>query len=132
MQGNYANIEINWKKLLNGWVKCNSDGAVMSARHKAACSGVIRDESGAWISGVARSVGYCSVLMAEHSSTCLGQRFSTYIYMEADSTIAVFLITKGCPPSHPCASIVSLTNRLKMRSWQVYRQANQVADWIAN
>ncbi|MCI17863.1 non-LTR retroelement reverse transcriptase-like [Trifolium medium] len=43
----------------------------------------------------------------------------------------------GQSPAHPCASIVSLINRLKMRSWQVqfhhiYRQANQVADWIAN
>ncbi|MCH84869.1 hypothetical protein A2U01_0005706, partial [Trifolium medium] len=60
-----------------------------------------------------------------------------FISLESDSAVAVSLINKGCPPSHPCATIVSLINRLKTKDWQVqisqiYRQTNQIADWIAD
>ncbi|PNY11412.1 ribonuclease H [Trifolium pratense] len=58
------------------------------------------------------------------------------VNLESDSMLAVSLVVKGCPPTHPCNSIVALINRLKMGDWQVsvnhiYSQANQVANWLA-
>ncbi|GAU20014.1 hypothetical protein TSUD_273490 [Trifolium subterraneum] len=130
------------EKPTRGFVKCNTDGAVNQTIHKAACGGVIRDDTGAWIGEVARNLGSCTVLMAElwgilTTLQMVWDKGYRYVSLESDSAIVVSLINKGCPPSHPYVSIVSLINRLKMKDWQVqishiYRQANQVADWIAN
>ncbi|KAL4384089.1 hypothetical protein GQ457_15G019500 [Hibiscus cannabinus] len=48
----------HWTKTLVGWIKASSDSWV-------ATGGVIRDAYGGWISGCARSIGRCSVLMAQ-------------------------------------------------------------------
>jgi coenzyme F420-reducing hydrogenase gamma subunit len=58
------------------------------------------------------------------------------VVVETNSVHVVDLLVKGCPPNHPCASIVSRINRLKMQEREVtfqhtYRQANQVANWFA-
>jgi hypothetical protein len=38
---------------------------------------------------------------------------------ELDSAIAVDLIVKGCPSNHPCSSISTRINCLKMQDWEV-------------
>jgi ribonuclease HI len=58
------------------------------------------------------------------------------VILESDSAVTIDLIMKGCPDNHPCATIVSFINRLKMQEWEVtfqhtYRLANQVANWFA-
>ncbi|PNX99881.1 ribonuclease H, partial [Trifolium pratense] len=111
-------VEVGWKPPVTGWIKCNSDGVLVTLKNKAACGGIIRDNSGGWITGLAWDKGFRMVTL------------------ESDSMTAMSLVVKGCPPTHPCYSIVALINCLKMRDWQVsinhiYRQANQVANWLA-
>ncbi|CAJ2671139.1 unnamed protein product [Trifolium pratense] len=55
------------------------------------------------------------------------------VILESDSIVVVDLIVKRCPDNHPCASIISSINCLKMQEWEIslqhtYRQANQVAN----
>ncbi|GMJ08303.1 hypothetical protein HRI_004499500 [Hibiscus trionum] len=46
-------------------VKENSDGAMRSHDNMVAASGLIRDSRGNWIFGFTRSLGRCSILVAE-------------------------------------------------------------------
>ncbi|PNX98086.1 ribonuclease H [Trifolium pratense] len=111
----YQKVEVGWKPPIAGWIKCNSDGALFASSNKAACGelwGMLTTLQLAWDKGF------------------------RLVNLESDSMLAVSLVVKGCPPTHPCYSIVALINCLKMRDWQVsvnhiYRQANQVAIWLA-
>ncbi|WJX29889.1 hypothetical protein P8452_18486 [Trifolium repens] len=141
MDKSYRNIQVGWNRPENGWIKCNTDGAVIAQNHQAGCGGVFRDESGSWMRGFARMVGNCSVIMAElwgilSALQVIQENGYQKVIIETDSVTAVDLIVKGCLPNHPCASIVSRINRLKMPEMEIifqhtYRQANQVANWFA-
>lgn len=56
--------------------------------------------------------------------------------MESDSEVAVgFLLTKGCPITHPFAPMVSKIRELCARSWEVrlshvWREGNCIADYL--
>jgi ribonuclease HI len=141
MDKSYHNIQVGWTRPGNGWVKCNTDGAVIAQNHQAGCGGVFRDELGSWMGGFTRMVGNCSVIMAELWGILSALQFVQEkgyqkIVIETDSVTVVDLMVKGCPPNHPCASIVSRINRLRMQEREIifqhtYRQANQVANWFA-
>jgi ribonuclease HI len=141
MEKSYHNIQVGWTRPGNGWIKCNTDGALIAQNHQAGCGGVFRDESGSWLGGFARMIGNCSVLMAElwgilSALQMAQEKGYQKVIVETDSVHAVDLLGKGCPPNHPCASIVSRINRLKMQEREIifqhtYRQANQVANWFA-
>jgi hypothetical protein len=65
MQRTYSNIEISWNKSTSEWVKCKTNGSVKTTMFKVVCGGVIRDDSGAWLGGVACNLGTCTVLNYE-------------------------------------------------------------------
>ena len=48
-----------------GFHMLNSDGALRRQTGRAAAGGVIRDDNGNWVCGVAVNLGHCSVVMAE-------------------------------------------------------------------
>ncbi|KAK8548028.1 hypothetical protein V6N12_060955 [Hibiscus sabdariffa] len=54
-----------WSRPPRGWIKANVDASVHSGDGHAAIGGVLRDENGCWILGFRRSIGCCSVLVAE-------------------------------------------------------------------
>ncbi|KAK9006758.1 hypothetical protein V6N11_019092 [Hibiscus sabdariffa] len=54
-----------WTGPPSGWIKLNVDASVSMADNKAGIGGVLRDEQGNWIFGFARSIGRCSVILAE-------------------------------------------------------------------
>ncbi|MCI17164.1 ribonuclease H protein, partial [Trifolium medium] len=118
MERPYTSIRVGWVFPRNGWIKCNTDGALIPQNQQAGCGGVFRDESGTWLSGFSRKIGSCSALMTElwgilsalQAATEKGYR---KVCFESDSAVAIDLIEKGCPQNHPCASIVSRINRLK-------------------
>ncbi|KAL8139796.1 hypothetical protein V2J09_005817 [Rumex salicifolius] len=55
---------VSWSKPPTPWIKINTDGAVLS-NLGATTTGVLKDASGAWISGFGRRLGHCSVLAME-------------------------------------------------------------------
>ncbi|MCI34447.1 ribonuclease H protein, partial [Trifolium medium] len=108
---------------MQGWIKCNTDGALVAQNQQAGCGGVFRNESGAWLGGFARKLGSCSTLMAELWGILSALQLATEkgyrkVILESDSTVAVDLIVKGCPDNRLCASIISSINRLKMQEWE--------------
>ncbi|KAK8677044.1 hypothetical protein V6N13_142600 [Hibiscus sabdariffa] len=54
-----------WRKPRTGWVKINVDVAVFTLDSTAGVGLVLRDSNGKWLSGAARAVGCCNVLVAE-------------------------------------------------------------------
>ncbi|KAL8151748.1 hypothetical protein V2J09_021556 [Rumex salicifolius] len=52
-------VMISWRKPDQGWVKLNTDGAVVGGR--ATTGGVIRDGNGHWLGGFVHNIGSCSV-----------------------------------------------------------------------
>ncbi|KAK8548005.1 hypothetical protein V6N12_060932 [Hibiscus sabdariffa] len=54
-----------WSRPPRGWIKANVDASVHSGDGHAAIGGVLRDENGCWILGFRRSIGCCSVYVAE-------------------------------------------------------------------
>jgi ribonuclease HI len=105
---------------MQGWVKCNTNGDLIPQNQSAACGGVFRDESGAWRGGFVRNIGTCSALMSElwgilFALQVAKEKGFNRIMFESDPTIAVYLIVKGCPSNHPCSSIVTRIDRLKMQ-----------------
>lgn len=61
----YSSQLVGWHFPPNGWIKCNVDGSHLSNDLKAACGGVFRDATGAWLGGFSNKLGYCSFVMAE-------------------------------------------------------------------
>ncbi|MCI20290.1 ribonuclease H protein, partial [Trifolium medium] len=123
MTGAYATIQVQWKFPRQGWIKCNTDGALVSQNQQADCGGVFRNESGAWLGGFARKLGSCSALMAElwgilSALQLAKEKGYRKVILESDSTVAIDLIVKDYPDNHPCATIVSFINRLKMQEWE--------------
>ena len=56
---------IGWNLLRLGFYMLSYDGALQRQTRQAAAGGVIRDDNGNWVSGVAVNLGHCSVVMAE-------------------------------------------------------------------
>ncbi|KAE8691832.1 hypothetical protein F3Y22_tig00110865pilonHSYRG00018 [Hibiscus syriacus] len=54
-----------WTKLIQGCFKLKTDGAMHTGTMEAACGGVIRDHTGAWVAGFSRSLGRCTTFQAE-------------------------------------------------------------------
>ncbi|KAL4354570.1 hypothetical protein GQ457_06G001090 [Hibiscus cannabinus] len=54
-----------WTLPLVGWIKGNFDGAVGGPHRMAAAGGVLRGGTGEWLFGFSRSLGSCSIIVAE-------------------------------------------------------------------
>ena len=56
---------MKWSKPPEGWFKLNLDGASCGNPGKARSGGLIRDCSGKWLKGFARSIGFATSVLAE-------------------------------------------------------------------
>lgn len=118
----YREQLIGWSFPPNGWVKANADGSVNSNSAMATCGGVFRDDTGRWILGFARKMGSSNVLMAELWGifTALSIAWDNNlrkIWVESDSAVAVGLLKRGCPYTHPYAPMVKRIKDLGYHDW---------------
>ena len=58
-------MQVKWSKPPEGWYKLNSDGASCENPGKAGGGGLIRDCSGNWFKGFARSICFATSVTAE-------------------------------------------------------------------
>ena len=58
-------IPIKWLKSPIGWMKLNTNGAFLGNPRAAGAGGLIRNSSGEWVKGFARSVGFATSITAE-------------------------------------------------------------------
>ena len=57
--------QIQWLKPPAGWHKLNTDGSVISTNGLSGCGGLLRDCSGQWVVGFAKSISVSSSIVAE-------------------------------------------------------------------
>lgn len=133
---------INWEVPATGFVKLNCDGAVRSFYEAAACGGVLRDDNGFFLWGYSVKLGKCTVPQAElwaiiHGLKLAKERGFAQIIVESDSSAAVNFINTGCLSTHQCRPLVNEIHKImselgNIRVAHVFREANQVADRLAN
>ncbi|KAL4367294.1 hypothetical protein GQ457_05G012860 [Hibiscus cannabinus] len=114
----------HWIKPCMGWIKANVDALVSMVDRSAGAGGVLRDDSGAWISGYALYVGRCDALLAE-----------LLVELESDSSEAV-RITCAQSNALSTSALVGAIASLIGKEWTVEvrhisRDSNGVADKLA-
>lgn len=141
-KGPRREVMVAWSFPDQGWYTFNTDGSVWN-NGNAAGGGVLRDEAGGWITGFAHNLGNCTIMEAElHAiwdAVSIARRLQiNCLRVETDSNMAVQMICNGVNLEHSCASLINHIRGVVFgRSWtcrirHVYREANSVADWLAN
>ncbi|CAA7051324.1 unnamed protein product [Microthlaspi erraticum] len=120
----------------------NTDGASRGNPGLASAGGVLRDENGMWICGFALKLGICSAPLAELWGIYYGlwtawERRVPRVVVEVDSELVAGFFNTGISDAHPLSFLVRLCYGFISRDWlvrvtHVYREANRVADWLAN
>lgn len=137
-------VNISWSPPSEGWWKLNVDGASKGLDKVAGCGGLIRDESGRWITGFTRKLGTCSAIKAELWAALTGLKLATMknlqnVMVECDSSAAVRLLNQLKSDGITDAGSVLIANigremakipRLIIS--HVYREGNICADALAN
>ena len=133
---------IAWTRLSEGWVTINTDRASHGNPGRAAAGGVVRDEHGSWLVGFALNIGICSAPMAELWGVYYGlvvawEKGVRRLRLEVDSALVVGLLQSGVGDSNPLAFLVRLCHGFIAKDWivrvtHVYREANRLADGLAN
>lgn len=134
--------QVSWRKPNEGWVKLNTDGASHGNPGEATAGGALRDEEGNWIGGFVLNIGICTAPLAELWGVYYGlyiawERRVARLELEVDSEIVVGFLTSGISDSHPLSFLVRLCYGFLSRDWlvrvsHVYREANRLADGLAN
>ena len=57
--------QVRWLKPIEGWLKWNSDGLVISTSGLSGCGGLIRDSAGQWVIGFVKSINVNSSIAAK-------------------------------------------------------------------
>ncbi|KAG7537137.1 Zinc finger CCHC-type superfamily [Arabidopsis suecica] len=133
-----------WRKPSVGWVKLTTDGASRGNPGLATWGGggVIRDEEGLWLGGFALNIGICTAPLAELWGAYCGlviawEKGFRRVELELDSELVVGFLQAGISEVHPLAFLVPLCQDFLSRDWvvrvtHVYREANRLADGLAN
>ncbi|CAA7020915.1 unnamed protein product [Microthlaspi erraticum] len=133
---------IGWNPPVSGWFKLNTDGASRGNPGPAAAGGVIRNHHGEWCGGFGLNIGRCTAPLAELWGVYYGLYIAldkkiTRLEVEVDSELVVGFLTTGIGDSHPLSFLVRLCHGLLAKDWlvrisHVYREANRLADGLAN
>ncbi|RYR53791.1 hypothetical protein Ahy_A06g029039 [Arachis hypogaea] len=135
-------LTVSWKPPQEGWIKLNTDGASRGNPGQASCAGIFRNADSDWVYGYARRLTYAKAIEVEVAAIREGLEIAwkkgfRRIELETDSQAAVNLM-ENPPKRHPTLTRpIRRIKELLNRNWQVrirhiYREANQLADGIAN
>lgn len=125
-----------------GIVKLNIDGVSKEGRMLAGVGCVHRDHQGSWLMGLARNLGFCHALEAELWAALIGlvlawEEGLKHIILETDSYEVKEILEEPVGLNNPYYALIDRCKNLLGRRWiveimQIYREANTVADGIAN
>ncbi|AAF19536.1 F23N19.5 [Arabidopsis thaliana] len=134
--------QVRWSKPSLGWCKLNTDGASHGNPGLATAGGALRNEYGEWCFGFALNIGRCLAPLAELWGVYYGlfmawDRGITRLELEVDSEMVVGFLRTGIGSSHPLSFLVRMCHGFLSRDWivrigHVYREANRLADGLAN
>ncbi|KAK8986541.1 hypothetical protein V6N11_010097 [Hibiscus sabdariffa] len=138
---------LQWLPPAPGWVCLNTDALLSPTTGVGMIGGVIRDSSGAWITGFQKCVGIVSVLQAELWSVLIGLQVARSsgvdrILVQSDCSHATKLLITALQPGHGVLQhdhelpLVRAIVLLCQDDWQVDfqwipRELNMVADCLA-
>ncbi|MCH99988.1 ribonuclease H protein, partial [Trifolium medium] len=135
-------VQVRWMRPQQGYLSLNTDGAVKNGSQQAGCGGVIRNGSGNWVCGFAKALGPCSAFVAElwgilEGITIAKDRNIMRIEVQVDSKAVLQYLTSPKNGSIRGRRLVRKIRELieqgiEVQFKHVYREANRVADWLAN
>ncbi|CAA7029707.1 unnamed protein product [Microthlaspi erraticum] len=143
-RGSIPRIErlVHWVRPSPGWVKVNTNGASRGNPGLATAGGVLRDESGSWLRGFALNIGICMAPLAELWGVYYGlcmvwESKAERVELEVDSEIVAGFLKTRIEEVHPLSFLVRLCHGFLSMHWivrifHVYREANRLADGLAN
>jgi len=133
---------IGWRYPPIDWVKINVDGCSKGNPGVAGAGGVSRDAISRWIVGFALNIRICTSVGAELWAITNGLKLAwskgfRKIILESNSSLAVDLITKDKIIFDKNYNLIMQARELLAKEWDirvlhVYKEANSVADWLAN
>ena len=134
-------MQVKWSKPPEGWFKLNLDGAFCGNPCKAGGGGLIRDCSGQWIKGFARSIGFATSVSAEFWALRDGLKLALSegiqnLIVELDARVVVDLLNSNVDIHKPYSLLLCncrcLLRRIpKVQVVHVYREGNRCADALA-
>ena len=133
--------QVQWSKPVEGWLKLNTDGSVISTSGLSRCGGLIRDNAGQWIVGFAKSISVSSSITAdlwaltEGLSLCIEKEASA-VEIELDASATISLVASNVNTNGDLSSLVDDRRELLLRLPQVklshcFREANFCVNALA-
>ena len=58
-------VQVKWLKPAEGWLKLNTDGAVVNSSGQSRCGNLLRDSAGQWVVGFAKTISVSSSIIVE-------------------------------------------------------------------
>ena len=134
-------IQVSWSKLPDEWFKLNTDGALGGNPGKAGGGGLIRDSSGHWVKGFARSIGFATSVTAEFWALRDGLKLALSegiqnLIVELDARVVIDLISSNVDSIKPYSPLLC-NRRCLLRRFprvqvkHIYREGNCCADALA-
>lgn len=134
--------EIRWERPPRGWVKLNTDGSSLGNPGTAGGGGLVRDDSGHWLTGFSRRIGITSSFMAELWALrdglkyCRDQNYEVVV-VELDAKAVIDILSNlnnsnlaVCSLVDDCRCLIAQIPQVLIR--HCYREANRCANKLAN
>jgi len=103
---------------------------------------VLRGREGEWLGGFSLNIGRCTAPVAELWGVYYGlylawEKKVSRVELEVDSALVVGFLKTGVSERHPLSFLVRLCHGFLSKDWivrisHVYREANRLADGLAN
>ena len=133
--------QIQWLKPPAGWHKLNTDGSVVSTNGLSGCGGLLRDCSGQWVVGFAKSINVSSSIavefwaLREGLGLCLEKGISA-VEIKLDATAAISLVSSNVVSNGDLSGLVDDWRELLLRLphfklSHCFREANFCVDVLA-
>ena len=134
-------LTIRWKNPPIGWIKGNFDGVAKGNLGREGCGGILRDHVGNIIDAIVVPIGHYKSHISEATAALYTMKLVAdlgcpKLWLEGDSNIINILSNKisiTWSIEAMVMEIKSLINKFeKVIISHTYREANGVADWVAN
>ena len=131
-----------WNTPPNGWIKGNFDGAAKGNLGRVGCGGVLRDHVGNIIDAIAVPIGHSNSHIVEATTALYTMKLAAdlghpKLWLEGDSLNIINILNNKNTITWSIEATVmeikSLINKFeKFIISHTYREANGVANWVAN
>nr|POE69125.1 putative ribonuclease h protein [Quercus suber] len=130
--------QVRWSKPVEGWLKLNTNGLVISTSGLSRCGGLIRDSAGKWVVGFAKSINVNSSIAVELWALREGlilciECEAHAVEIELDASTAISLVAGNVNTNGDLSGLIDDCKELLLQLPQVklshcFKEANFCAD----